>query len=217
MIDIPNNIKPAINLGHSGQSQYQQSQQQGISLSKGQKISLSKMNSSLDEIDVCLGWDVGKYRNYDLDSEAFMLGSNDKVIGDNWFVFYNQPISPDGSVKHKGDNKTGQGDGDDEIISVKLSKVNPMVSKIVFVVTINDAKINGYNFGCVSNAFIRVVDKQTNIELVRFNLSEYYKEVVSMMVGEIYLKNGEWKFNSIGNGTGDDLEGLCKRYGVNVI
>lgn len=238
MFDIPDNVRPAMDLGIQPSQQsispseiqqqttYQQNQpqnnvnnqhSQGVSLSKGQKVSLSKMNPALDEIDVCLGWDVGQHQSYDLDSEAFMLDSNDKVIGDNWFVFYNQPISPDGAVKHTGDNKTGQGSGDDEIISIKLSQVNPNVSKIVFVVTINDAKQHGYNFGCISNAFIRVVDKQTNRELVKFNLSEYYKEVISMMIGEIYLKNGEWRFNPIGSGTGDDLEGLCKRYGVNII
>lgn len=187
----------------------------GVILSKGQKVSLSKFNAALDEIDVCLGWDVSA-QNYDLDSEAFLLGPNDKVIGDDWFVFYNQPCSPDGSVRHSGDNKTGEGFGDDEIISIKLSRVNPSVSKIVFVVTINEAKQRNLNFAGVSNAFIRVVDKNANRELVRFNLTEYYSNVTSMMVGEIYKKNNEWRFNPIGNGTDDDLFGLCRRYGVNV-
>lgn len=187
----------------------------GVILAKGQKVSLSKFNAALDEIDVCLGWDVSA-QNYDLDSEAFLLGADDKVIGDDWFVFYNQPCSPDGSVRHSGDNKTGEGFGDDEIISIKLSRVNPSVSKIVFVVTINEAKQRNLNFAGVSNAFIRVVDKNANRELVRFNLTDYYSNVTSMMVGEIYKKNNEWRFNPIGNGTDDDLFGLCRRYGVNV-
>lgn len=191
------------------------SSQGGVILAKGQKVSLSKFNSALDEIDVCLGWDVSA-QNYDLDSEAFLLGPNDKVIGDEWFVFYNQPCSPDGSVRHSGDNKTGEGFGDDEIINIKLSRVNPSVSKIVFVVTINEAKQRNLNFAGVANAFIRVVDKNQNRELVRFNLTEYYSNVTSMMVGEIYKKNNEWRFNPIGNGTDDDLFGLCRRYGVNV-
>lgn len=240
MFNIPNNVKPAISLDgitnsntQNQNNQYQsnayQQQQQpypqpqqiqnsgGVSLIKGQKINLSKMNPNLDEIDICLGWDVGMNQNYDLDSEAFLLGSNDKVIGDSWFVFYNQPISPDGSVRHSGDNKTGVGSGDDEIINIKLSQVNPMVQKIIFVVTINDAKLYGYNFGSIQNAYIRVVDKSNNRELVRFQLSEYYKEVISMMVGELYKKDGQWRFNPIGSGTGDDLEGLCIRYGVNLL
>lgn len=196
---------------------YPQSIGTGVSLIKGQKTNLSRMNPNLDEIDVCLGWDVGTYTSYDLDSEAFLLGANDKVLGDAWFVFYNQPVSPDGSVVHCGDNKTGQGDGDDEIIHIKLSQVNPMVEKIIFIVTINEAKVYGYNFGNIKNAFIRVVDKQNNRELIRFQLSEYYKEVISMMVGELYKKDGEWRFNPIGSGTGDDLEGLCRRYGVNLL
>ena len=196
---------PNMNQNHGG----------GVILSKGQKVSLSKMNPNLDLVDVCLGWDVST-NAYDLDSEAFLLGPGERVIGDDWFVFYNQPCSPDGSVKHSGDNTTGAGDGDDEIISIKLSQVNPQVEKIVFVVTINEAKQRNLNFAGVSNAFIRVVDRAQNRELVRFNLTEYYKEVTSMMVGELYKKNNEWRFNPIGNGTNDDLLGLCQRYGVNV-
>ncbi|MDD5793532.1 MAG: TerD family protein [Clostridiales bacterium] len=200
-----NNQSPNMNQNSGG----------GVILSKGQKISLSKMNPNLDLVDICLGWDVST-NAYDLDSEAFLLGPNERVIGDDWFVFYNQTCSPDGSVRHSGDNTTGAGDGDDEIISIKLSQVNPQVEKIVFVVTINEAKQRNLNFAGVSNAFIRVVDKAQNRELVRFNLTEYYKEVTSMMVGELYKKNNEWRFNPIGNGTNDDLLGLCQRYGVNV-
>ena len=187
----------------------------GVILSKGQKISLSKMNPNLDLVDIGLGWDVST-NAYDLDSEAFLLGPGERVLGDDWFVFYNQPCSPDGAVKHSGDNTTGAGAGDDEVISIKLSQVNPQVEKIVFVVTINEAKQRNLNFAGVSNAFIRVVDRAQNRELVRFNLTEYYKEVTSMMVGELYKKNNEWRFNPIGNGTNDDLLGLCQRYGVNV-
>ncbi len=193
----------------------QNNNSEGVILAKGQKVSLSKFNAALDEIDVCLGWDVSS-QNYDLDSEAFLLGPDEKVIGDDWFVFYNQTCSPDGSVIHSGDNRTGEGYGDDEIISIKLSKVSPSVSKIVFIVTINEAKERNLNFAGVSNAFIRVVDKNNNRELVRFNLTDYYSTVTSMMVGEIYKKNNEWRFNPIGNGTDDDLFGLCRRYGVNV-
>lgn len=196
---------PNMNQSHGG----------GVILSKGQKISLSKMNPNLDLVDVGLGWDVST-NAYDLDSEAFLLGPGERVLGDDWFVFYNQPCSPDGSVKHSGDNTTGAGSGDDEVISIKLSQVNPQVEKIVFVVTINEARQKNLNFAGVSNAFIRVVDRAQNRELVRFNLTEYYKEVTSMMVGELYKKNNEWRFNPVGNGTNDDLLGLCQRYGVNV-
>ncbi len=231
MFNIPNNIKPSLSLGSSpepiqtqtpSQNNYNHAPQQpqaqkGVRLVKGQKISLTSISPGLDLIDVCLGWDVGTNTNYDLDSSAFMLGSNDRVLDDDYFVFYGQRSSPDNSILHSGDNKTGQGDGDDEIIHITLSKVNPSVSKIVFVVTINEAKQNNYNFGQVKNAFIRVVNRANNAELVRFELTEYYSNVTSMVVGALYKHSNEWKFNPIGDGTSDDLEGLCIRYGVNII
>ena len=172
----------------------------------GQKVSLSKINPNINDIDVCITYDVSS-NLYDLDSEAFLLGENEKVLGENWFVFYNQKTSPDNAVKHSSN-------GSEEIINVKLKEVDPKVKKIVFVLTINEAMKNNLNFSGVSNACVKVIDKSQNKELVRFELTEYYKEVISMMVGEIYLKNGEWRFNAIGNGTKDDLLGLCTRFGV---
>ena len=189
----------------------------GVILAKGQKVSLSKMNPNLNEIFVGLGWDIGPNgQGYDLDSEAFILGADGKVLGDDWFVFYNQPASPDGSIIHSGDNKTGAGAGDDEVINIRLSQLNPSADKIVFVVSINEALEKGYNFSNISNAYVRVVDKSTNKELVKFNLTDYYKEVTSMIVGELYKKGGEWRFNPVGNGVAKDLLGLCEMYGVNV-
>jgi len=190
----------------------------GVSLKKGQKVSLTKLSPNLNEIFVGLGWDTNNNSQipYDLDSNAFLLNSNGKIVGDEWFVFYNQPTSPDGSISHQGDNRTGAGTGDDEIMNITLSRVSPQVSKIVFIVSINEAISRGHNFGQVSNAYIRVVDKQTGSELIRYNLTEYYKEVTSMVVGELYLNNGEWKFNPVGNGVNQDLEGLCRMYGVNL-
>jgi tellurium resistance protein TerD len=188
----------------------------GIILKKGQKTSLSAMNPRLDSVDIGLGWDVSGNAQYDLDSECFMIGSNGKVVGDDWFVFYNQPTSPDGAVRHCGDNKTGAGAGDDEIIHIQLSQVSPQVHRLIFIVTINEAREMGLNFSGVRNAYIRVVDKMNNRELIRFHLSDYYNTVTSMVVGEIYRHNGEWKFTPIGDGTQDDLYGLCYRYGVNV-
>lgn len=189
----------------------------GVVLQKGQKTSLSKMCPGLDLIHVGIGWDLGHNgQSYDLDVEAFMLGSNGKVIGDDWFVFYNQPNSPDGSVNLIASSTDGAGDGDDEIIQVQLSKVNPAVSKIVFIISINDAKVYGYNFSNIANAYVRVVDMRSGKELTRFQLTDYYETVNSMMVGEVYLHNGEWKFNAIGNGVSADLADLCVRYGVNL-
>ena len=190
----------------------------GVVLSKGQKVSLSKMNSALDLIEVGLGWDVATNTAipYDLDAEAFMLGADGKVLSDDWFIFYNQPMSPDGSCKHMGDNKDGSGVGDDEVIQLQLSRVNPQVAKIAFVVSINEALQRGHNFGGVQNAYVRVVDKSTNKELIKFNLTDFFADVTSMTVGELYLKNGEWRFNAVGQGLKTDLAGLCGFYGVNI-
>ena len=186
----------------------------GTALQKGQKTSLTDFNANLKTVDVCLGWDVEGKSQYDLDVECFLLGANSKVIGDDWFVFYNQPVSPDGSVRHDGTHKTGDGCGDDEILNINLAQLSPEVNRLVFILTINEAKERQLNFSGVKNAFIRVVDKSSNRELVRYLISEYYHSITSMVVGEIYRYKGEWKFTPIGEGTQDDLYGLCKRYGV---
>lgn len=189
----------------------------GVTLRKGQKVALNNMCQGLDFIQVGLGWDLGPNgQGYDLDVEAFLLDNADKVIGDDWFVFYNQPESPDGSVRLLGDSTNGAGAGDDEIIQIQLSRVNPAVQKILFIVSINEAKQYGYNFSNVANAYVRIVDVRSNTELARFQLTDYYSNVNSMMVGELYRYNGQWKFNSIGDGVSADLLDLCVRYGVNV-
>lgn len=187
----------------------------GVILKKGQKVDLMKSNAALTEIDVCLGWDILN-QACDLDTSAFMLGANNKVIGDDWFVFYGQTASPDGSIIHHGDSRNGAGAGDDEIITVRLNQVNQQVSKITFVVTINEALENNLNFSMVANAYIRIVDKSTGKELVKFNLTDYYANVTSMVVGEVYRHNGTWKLNAVGDGVAKDLAGLCAMYGVNV-
>lgn len=187
----------------------------GVHLKKGQKTSLTQMNPNLSEIQVCLGWDVLN-QICDLDASVFMLGANNKVIGDDWFVFYGQPVSPDGSIIHQGDSRDGAGAGDDEIITIKLNQVNPQVQKIAFVVTINEALENHLNFSMVANAYVRVVDKSTGKELVKFMLTDYFANVTSMVVGEVYNKGGQWRFNPIGDGFAEDLAGLCGVYGVNV-
>ncbi|MBQ1546640.1 MAG: TerD family protein [Clostridia bacterium] len=187
----------------------------GVKLKKGQKQSLSQLNPQLSEIQVCLGWDLLN-QACDLDASAFMLGAGDKVVGDDWFVFYGQPTSPDGAINHLGDSTDGAGTGDDEIININLGKLDPRVQKITFVVTINEAREKGQNFSMVQNAYVRVVDKSSGKELVRFELSDYFANVYSMVVGEVYNKGGQWRFNPVGNGFAHDLAGLCGVYGVNV-
>lgn len=187
---------------------------QGVHLKKGQKFAITGNGNQLTTIKLGLGWDVTN-QACDLDASAFMLGADGRVIGDEWFVFYGQTTSPDGSIRHSGDS-SGEGAGDDETITVSLNQVNNNVQRVAFIVTIDEALSKGLNFSMVRNAYVRVLNADNNAELARFDLTDYYSNVTSMVVGELYRHNGEWKFNPVGDGTASDLAGLCARYGVNV-
>lgn len=189
-----------------------------ISLNKGGNLSLSKTDPTLTKMLIGLGWDerVTSGQAFDLDASAFLLTQNGKVRGDHDFIFYNQLKSADGSVEHAGDNRTGQGDGDDEIIKVDLARVSPDIDKIAITVTIHDAQARGQNFGQISNAFIRVVNEQTGAEVVRFDLAEDYSVETAMVFGEVYRHNGEWKFRAVGQGYGGGLAAMCHQYGIQI-
>lgn len=188
----------------------------GVHLRKGQKTALVSANGGiLDEIKAGLSWEVSG-QQYDLDVECFMLGANGKVLGDDWFVFYGSLRSPDGAVTHNGDCRDGSLPGDDEVITIQLSHLSPQVKKLVFVVTINEAKQRGLNFAGVKNAAIHIQDCASGTDLCSFQLTDYYANVTSMVVGEIYNHNGQWKFNPVGDGVAADLYELCARYGVSV-
>lgn len=188
-----------------------------ISLKKGQKVDLTKTNPGLTKILVGLGWDTNKYDGgsaFDLDAAAFLLSENGKVSSEKDFVFYSNLKHTSESVEHLGDNLTGEGDGDDEQILVDLAKVPESVSKIDFTVTIYDAETRRQNFGQVSNAFIRVVDQNSNTELIRYDLGEDFSVETAVVVAEIYRHNGEWKFNAIGSGFSGGLAALCGNFGI---
>ena len=190
-----------------------------ITLSKGQKVSLTKGNPGLKNIVVGLGWDTNKYDggfDFDLDSAAFLLGENDKVNSDSDFIFYNNLKHSSGAVQHLGDNLTGEGDGDDEQVKLDLSLVPQNVNKIAFTVTIHEAQERRQNFGQVNNSYVRVVNADTNQELLKDELGEDFSIETAVVVCEIYRHNGEWKFNALGSGFEGGLEALCKNFGVNV-
>ena len=190
-----------------------------INLSKGQKVDLTKGNASLKHIMVGLGWDVNAFDSgvdFDLDAAAFMLGADGKCPTDKEFVFYGNLEHPSGAVKHQGDNLTGEGDGDDEQIFVDLKAIPESVDKIAFTVTIYEAQERRQNFGQVSNAYIRIVDEDTNQELIRYDLGEDFSIETAIVVGELYRHNGEWKFNAIGSGFQGGLAALCGHYGIQV-
>ena len=190
-----------------------------INLSKGQKVDLTKGNASLKHIMVGLGWDVNAFDSgayFDLDASAFMCGANGKCPTEKEFIFYGNLEHPSGAVKHQGDNLTGEGDGDDEQIFVDLKAIPESVDKIAFTVTIYEAQERRQNFGQVSNAYIRIVDEDTNQELIRYDLGEDFSIETAIVVGELYRHNGEWKFNAIGSGFQGGLAALCGHYGIQV-
>ncbi len=188
-----------------------------LSLKKGQRVSLEKVAPGLSDIFVGLGWDTkvtdGGY-DFDLDASVFLLGDNEKLISDNHFIFYNNLTSPDPnkSVQHMGDNLTGEGEGDDEVIKVNLSKVPSEVKKIVVTVTIHEADKRSQNFGQVSNAFMRVVNNSNQQEVVRYDLTEDYSIETALIMTELYRKDGEWRVNAVGAGYQGGLQALLDRY-----
>lgn len=188
-----------------------------ISLSKGGNVSLSKEAPGLDEIMIGLGWDVRATdgKDFDLDASAFLLKSDGKVRADSDFCFYNNK-DVGGAVIHQGDNRTGEGEGDDEQIKIVLSKVPADVEKIAIAVTIHEGEANGQSFGQVSNAFIRAVNNKDNNEIVRYDLSEDASVETAMILGEVYRNAGEWKFRAVGQGFKGGLGPLASNYGVSV-
>lgn len=190
-----------------------------ISLAKGQKVDLTKGNPGLSNVVVGLGWDLNRYdggNDFDLDTSAFLIGENGKASSDSDFIFYGNLNHSSGSVSHLGDNRTGEGDGDDEQIKIDLSKVPANVNEIAFTVTIHEAMQRGQNFGQVSNAFIRIFNENSNEELIRYDLSEDYSIETAIVVGKLYRHSGEWKFAAVGSGFEGGLAALCNNFGINV-
>ena len=190
-----------------------------INLSKGGNINLSKTAPSMNLVDLGLGWNprVTDGKACDLDAVAFLVSETGKVRRDADFIFFNQKQSDCGSVTHKGDNRTGEGDGDDETVSVNLAKVPADVAKVIFAVNIHEGQQNGQNFGQVDRAYIRVLNKDNaNEEVARFDLSEDGSTETAMIFGELYRHGGEWKFGAVGQGYAGGLAAMCRQYGINI-
>ncbi|MFG1791914.1 TerD family protein [Nocardia sp. NPDC049149] len=189
-----------------------------VTLAKGGNVSLSKQAANLSKVAVGLGWDVRTTTgaDYDLDASALATGPNLKVLSDQHFIFYNNLRSPEGSIEHTGDNLTGAGEGDDEVINVDLTATPPTITNIFFPVSIHDADARSQSFGQIRNAFIRVVDAATGVELARYDLTEDASTETAMVFGELYRHNNEWKFRAIGQGYASGLAGIARDYGVNI-
>ncbi|AMQ04826.1 MULTISPECIES: TerD family protein [Sporosarcina] len=188
-----------------------------ISLSKGQKVDLTKSNPGLTNITVGVGWDTNKYdggQDFDLDSSIFLLNAAGVCANEKDFVFFNNLEGGNGSVVHTGDNLTGEGDGDDEQVKVSLSTVPTTVERIAFAITIHDAEQRSQNFGQVSNSYVRIVNDANGEELIRYDLGEDFSIETAVVVGELYRHGSEWKFNAIGSGYQGGLGSLVKDYGL---
>ncbi|MEG4225840.1 VWA domain-containing protein [Microcoleus sp. N9_B2] len=187
----------------------------GIQLTKGERLNLSKAAPDLKQVAIGLGWEVSQVgQSYDIDASVFMLGAAGKIIDEKYFVFYNNLTSLDGSLRHSGDNRTGQGEDDDETIYVDLTKVKIAIEQIVFVVTIHEAQEKNQNFSQIKNAFIRLYNQETGIELARYDLKEAFSQETALEFGRLYRKDLEWRFRAVGEGYKAGLQSFVDRYFV---
>lgn len=189
-----------------------------ISLSKGGNVNLSKEAPGLNKIVIGLGWDARATDGaaFDLDASAFLVKPDGKVRSDSDFCFYNNKVVADGAVQHTGDNTTGAGDGDDEIVKVELSKIPAGIDKVVFATTIHEAEARKQTFGQVNHAFIRVINEDNGQEIARYDLSEDSSVETAMIFGEIYRVGADWKFKAVGQGFAGGLGALATSLGVSV-
>jgi tellurium resistance protein TerD len=188
-----------------------------INLSKGSRINLSKEAPGATKFTLGMGWDtrITDGADFDLDASAMLLDASDKPVGgSSSLVFYSQLSSPCGGVVSSGDNRTGEGEGDDETITVDLTKLNAEIEKIMLVVTIHEADARGQNFGMVNNAFVRILQDGSSDPVARYDLSEDYSTETAVIFGELYKKEGEWRFAAKGDGFTGGLAAFLKGYGL---
>ena len=189
-----------------------------VSLSKGSNVNLSKEAPGLAKVSLGLGWDnrATDGADFDLDAVAFLVNAEGKVTSDSDFIFYNNLKSACGSVEHQGDNTTGEGDGDDEVVDITLANVPAAIQRVIVAVTIHEAAARNQNFGQVSNAFIRVVNANNSSEIARYDLSEDASIETAMIFGELYRHSGDWKFKAVGQGFAGGLGPLAASFGVSI-
>jgi uncharacterized protein YjbI with pentapeptide repeats/stress response protein SCP2 len=186
-----------------------------IELTKGERFNLSKETPDFSKIAIALGWQVSQTaQNCDIDASVFMLAADGRIPDEKYFVFYNNLTSPDGAVRHSGDSATGQIDGDDETVYVDLSKINSAIQEVVFVVTIHEGQEKNQSFSQVTNAFIRLYNRETLSELVRYNLNQIFSQETALEFGRLYKKNGEWRFQAVGHGYNAGLQSFVDKYYV---
>ncbi|WP_298908008.1 VWA domain-containing protein [uncultured Nostoc sp.] len=186
-----------------------------IELSKGGRFNLSKEAPNLKKVAIGLSWQINQAgQTYDIDASVFMLGADGKIPDEKYFIFYNNLQSLDGSLRHSGDNRTGEGNGDDETIYVDLAKVNPAIQEIVFVVTIHQEQEKNQNFSQIKNAFIKIYNNENRNSLARYNLREAFSQETALEFGRLYKKDNEWRFQAVGEGYRSGLQSFVDKYVV---
>lgn len=188
-----------------------------VNLRKGERCDITK-GTDVNKITCAMGWDANTYdpnETFDLDVLTFLVGTSGKINTEDDFIYFNHKNHRSGAVIYSGDNKTGDGSGDDETMEIDLSKVPDNVEKIIFAATIYDAENKAQNFGMVNNAYIRVFDTSTKEEKCRYDLDEDFSLETGVIAGELYRRNGEWKFNAVGQGVAGGLNAVCQRFGIN--
>jgi len=183
-----------------------------ITLKKGGSLNLSKKEPSLKKILIGLGWDPVASQSIDLDASIFMIGRNGKLPTDEYFIFYNNLKSPDGSVQHTGDNRSGAGDGDDEMILVNLPIISLLVEEIVLVVSIHEAEARRHNFGLLQNSYIRIVDVENNREILRYQLEQEFQMCTEVEFGRLVKQDNDWSFSASGMGTRAGLQTYVDKF-----
>lgn len=183
-----------------------------INLQKGGKFNLTKQEPGLKKALIGLGWELKTTQALDLDASIFMLSSSGKVPVEEFFIFYNNLKSPDGSVQHTGDNRSGIGDDDDEMVLANLASVDAVIQEIIIIVSIHDGIAKRQHFGLLADAYIRIVDVDTKREILRYNLGSEFSDMTEVEFGRLRRENNEWQFQATGNGTKIGLEGYVNKY-----
>ncbi len=183
-----------------------------ITLSKGGKLNLTKKEPALKKILIGLGWDMVSNNSVDLDASVFMVTAAGKVPTDEYFIFYNNLKSPDNSVQHTGDNRTGVGDADDEMVLANLATVSTNIKELIVVVSIHEASERNHHFGLLKEAYIRIVDVENNREIVRYNLDQNSSRDTDIEFGRLRLEENEWHFVATGAGAQKGLQGYVDMY-----
>ena len=182
-----------------------------INLKKGSSFNLTKHEPGLKKLMIGLGWDVISQR-LDLDASVFMTNANGKLVSDDYFIFYNNLNSPDGAIKHTGDNRTGMGDEDDEMILANMNLINPVVDEIIIAISVHEAEARRHHFGMLSDAYIRLYDVESQREVLRYDLDAEFNGSTEVVFGKLSRKNNEWFFTAVGQGSTKGLQGLIDIY-----